>query len=71
VKIILNGRKAGNGDNACYFKNKACFQKRGLMKRTLLHEVAHALSGANDVSREFESKLTQMTGTISSKALEE
>lgn len=36
---------------------------------TLLHEVAHALSGADDVSREFESKLTQMTGVISSKAL--
>ena len=38
---------------------------------TLLHEIAHALSGANDVSREFESELTQMTGTISSKAIEE
>jgi hypothetical protein len=36
---------------------------------TLLHEVAHALSGANDVSREFECKLTQMTGIVSSKAL--
>lgn len=38
---------------------------------TLLHEVAHALSGADDVSREFESELTQMTGTISSTALEQ
>jgi hypothetical protein len=37
----------------------------------LLHEIAHALSGADDVSREFESELTKMTGTISSKALEQ
>jgi hypothetical protein len=37
---------------------------------TLLHEVAHALSGADDVSRIFESELSQIIGTISSKALE-
>ena len=37
---------------------------------TLLHEVAHALSGADDVSREFESALTQMVGMISSKTIE-
>jgi hypothetical protein len=37
---------------------------------TLLHEIAHALSGADDVSREFESELTQMIGTISSRAIE-
>lgn len=37
---------------------------------TLLHEVAHALSGANDVSREFECRLTQIMGIISSKALQ-
>ncbi len=37
---------------------------------TLLHEVAHALSGANDVSREFEGRLTQIMGIISSKALQ-
>ncbi len=37
---------------------------------TLLHEVSHALSGATDVSRDFELKLTQVTGTVASKALE-
>lgn len=35
----------------------------------LLHEAAHALSGADDVSREFESELTNIVGGISSKAL--
>lgn len=34
---------------------------------TLLHEVAHAISGASDVSREFENKLTNFLGKTSSK----
>ena len=37
---------------------------------SLLHEVAHALSGEEDVSREFESELTQIIGRISSKAIQ-
>jgi len=41
VKIILNGRKVGNGDSACYFENKAYFKKRGLRKRMVLHESYH------------------------------
>jgi hypothetical protein len=36
---------------------------------TLLHEVAHALSGADDVSREFEGELTEIVGAVSSEAL--
>ncbi len=36
---------------------------------TLLHEVAHATSGAPDVSREFESALTDYLGLASSGAL--
>lgn len=34
---------------------------------TLLHECAHAISGAGDVSRDFESELTDIIGMISSK----
>jgi hypothetical protein len=41
MKIVLNGRKVGNGDRACYFENKAYFTKRGLNKRTVLHEFYH------------------------------
>ena len=37
---------------------------------TLLHEVAHAISGTSDVSREFEDELTRLLGIISSKALD-
>jgi len=43
MKIILNGRKVGNGDSACHFKNKAYFKKRRLKKRTVLHELYHHL----------------------------
>ena len=36
---------------------------------TLLHEVAHATSGAPDVSMQFEDELTRSLGTISSNSL--
>ncbi|MCH7559898.1 MAG: ATP-binding protein [Thaumarchaeota archaeon] len=35
---------------------------------TLLHETGHALSGAGDVSREFEGELTNIIGQISAKS---
>jgi hypothetical protein len=44
MKIVLNGRKVGNGDRACYFENKAYFTKRGLKRRTVLHELYHHLA---------------------------
>jgi hypothetical protein len=43
MKIILNGRKVGKGYEAYYFENKAYFTKRGLKKRTILHELYHHL----------------------------
>jgi len=46
MRIILNGRKVGNGDIAVCFENKAFFTKRGLTKRTVLHELYHHLSYA-------------------------
>lgn len=36
---------------------------------TLLHEVAHAISHAADVDREFELELTRLLGLVSSRAL--
>jgi hypothetical protein len=43
MKIILNGRKVGKHNIALYHKNKAYFTKRGLKKRTVLHELYHHL----------------------------
>jgi hypothetical protein len=43
MRIILNGRKVANGDIAIYFQNRAYFTRRGLTKRTILHELYHHL----------------------------
>lgn len=37
---------------------------------TLLHECAHAISGADDVSRDFELKLTEIIEIVSSKLIQ-
>ena len=70
IRIILNGRKVGNGDIVVYFENKAYFTKKGLNKRTVLHELFHHLvyvsglempqrmeeKAANDYARNFLSQ---------------
>lgn len=38
---------------------------------TLLHETAHAISGATDIDRSFENELTRLIGIIASKALKD
>jgi hypothetical protein len=43
MKIVLNGRRAGNGNYACYENNKAYFTKKGLNKRIVLDEFYHHL----------------------------
>ena len=35
----------------------------------LLHEIAHATSGAEDVTRKFETELTDLTGRAGAKGL--
>ena len=37
---------------------------------TLLHECAHAISGASDVSRDFEAELTNVIGCIANKLID-
>lgn len=46
-----------------------CLQSIPRYAGTLLHEAAHATTGAPDVSRAFEGVLTQYIGVISAKAL--
>ena len=43
IKIILNGKKVGKHNIALYYENKAYFTKKGLKKRTVLHELYHHL----------------------------
>jgi len=47
MKVKLDGRKVGNGNIAIYFQNRAYFSKRGLTKRTVLHELYHHLVYVN------------------------
>jgi len=67
MKIILDGKKVRRGYSAHYSENKAFFTKRGLKKKTVLHELYHHLvyvseleiserleeKEANSFSREF------------------
>lgn len=43
-------------------------EKMALYTGTLLHETGYVLSGAGDVSREFEQELTDIIGKISSRS---
>ena len=43
MRIILNGRMVGNGYEAVYDNRQAFFTKKGLKKRTVLHELCHHL----------------------------
>jgi hypothetical protein len=72
MRIMLNGRKVGNGNIACYFRNSAFFTKRGLNKFNVLHELYHHIAyinewdmsereeerTANEYAREIQKRLT-------------
>ena len=58
MKIIVDGRRVGNGNRACYFENRAYFTKRGLNKQTVVHEFYHHLVSVNgqDVPSRIEER---------------
>jgi hypothetical protein len=41
MKIILNGRRVMRACDCDYFEGVACFTKRGMNKRNVLHELYH------------------------------
>ena len=41
MKIILNGRRVMRACECDYFEGIACFTKKGLNKRNVIHEVYH------------------------------
>jgi len=49
MKIIVDGRKVGNSDDACYYDYVAYFKKRSLNKRNVLHEFYHHLANILDL----------------------
>ena len=49
MKIIVDGRKVGNSDDACYYDYVAYFKKRRLNRRNVLHEYYHHLAYVYDL----------------------
>jgi len=48
MKIVVNGRRVGNGDEACYEDYTAYFTKKAINRFNVLHELYHHLSYVND-----------------------
>lgn len=75
ISETMRLESAGRGEAAGIWEGDRIIIKRDQLKElklyagTLLHEVAHAISGAFDVSREFEDELTSIIGAISFKGL--
>ena len=49
--------------------NRRCLRSTDLFVATLLHEVAHAITGATDLTAEFEDGLTDLLGTVGVRAV--
>lgn len=67
MKVVLNGRRVGNGFEASYSKNTAYFTKRGLNKHNILHEFYHHLVYRTDLEMSEsmeESKANRFTRVI-------
>lgn len=75
VQNVLISEIMRPGDAGLWYEGKSIIVLRSQLKNiqnyagTLLHEAAHAISRASDVSREFESELTRLLGKVASKAL--
>jgi len=49
MKIVVDGRKVGNSDEACYYAYVTYFKKKGLNKRNVLHEFFYHLAYVYDL----------------------
>lgn len=67
MKIILDGRKVGRGNDADYFEGIACFTRKGLKKRNVLHELYHHVVEVNGIemtSRKEEKEACWFAGEV-------
>jgi len=51
MRTVVDGRRVGNNDEACYSKYVAYFKRRGLNKRNVLHDESSIDS--DDISPRF------------------
>jgi len=58
MKIIVDGRRVGNGYLCQYWENKSYFTKKNLSKRNVLHELYHHIVECYrlDMSEKMEEK---------------
>ena len=56
MRILLDGRRVGKGDEASYFQNRAFFTKKGLTKANVLHEFYHHLVDGLELSESREER---------------
>ena len=49
MKIIVDGRRVMRACEADYFEGIACFTRKGLNKRNVLHELYHHIVEANEI----------------------
>ena len=49
--------------------NRRCLVSAELFVATLLHEIGHAITGATDLTSEFEDGLTDLLGTVGTRAV--
>jgi hypothetical protein len=49
--------------------NRRCLASVELFVATLLHEIGHAITGATDLTAEFEDGLTDLLGTVGARAV--
>lgn len=49
MRVSLDGKRVNHGCVATYFDNRAYFSKKGLKKRTVLHEFYHHLIYVNSL----------------------
>jgi len=49
--------------------NRRCLNSPELFVATLLHEIGHAITGATDLTSEFEDGLTDLLGTVGTRAV--
>ena len=53
MKIILDGRRVSRRWAACYLENRAYFKKKGLKRRTVLHELYHHLAYSKGLDKPY------------------
>ena len=67
MKIILNGRRVMRACECDYFEGIACFTKKGLNKRNVLHELYHHIVEVNGIemtSRKEEREARRFAGGV-------